>query len=106
MLADAGVCSEAERKMVVRLAVDVESVGVVEDFLVAAARLEQRHHSVAGLDGLAAQRVVLQRDAHEVLDWRHPSQTLLDEIGYQTEVRFDPCKHIGVFGQSLQRTGE
>ena len=106
MLADAGMCTEAEREVVVGLAVDVEFVGVVKDFLVAAARLEQRHHPVTGLDGLAAQRVVLQRDAHEVLDRCHLPQTLLDEVGHQTRVRFDPRQHVGVFGQSLQCAGQ
>ena len=73
----------AERQVLVRVAADVELVGVGEHLFVAVARDVGQVDGFALGDLHAAHLGVLLRGAHELLDRHHPADHLLDRRGQQ-----------------------
>src|SRR5262245_7702044 len=84
--AHAEVLAETEREMRVRLAVDAELEGRVEDGLVSIRGREVERDLFAGADRRATDLAVLRRRAREVADRADPAQDLLDRVGEKVRV--------------------
>src|ERR1700757_954892 len=99
LVAQAEVRPEAEREVVVRVALDVEGFRILEDLFVEVRRLEQQDHLLA-LVQLGAVKLVVGGDrAGHVLHRRRPSQHFFDRVGQQFQVVDQTLVLIGVLQQ-------
>jgi hypothetical protein len=78
MGAETEVRAVAEHEVRVRVAADVEAVGIGEDFVVTVSRGERDDHLVTGPDELAADLAIVCGRAAEGHHRRPPAEHLLD----------------------------
>ena len=90
--AQAEVRALAEGEAALRVAEQVEAVGVGEGALVAVGRADQQHHLVAGAQLLAVQLDVARHQARERLGRVVVAQRLLDPARDQRRVRGAPAR--------------
>ncbi len=91
--------AETERQVVVRIAGDIELLGVLEDLLVEVGGLEEQDHLLALLELGAVELGVFGDGARHVLHRSGPAQHLFDRIGQQVQVLDQALVLIGVTHQ-------
>ena len=102
----ARVPTSAERDVGVRVAGDVEGVGILEDRLVPVRRGQHEQDGVVAADRPAVPRDVLQRDPADVLRGRLPSQALVHRAGDQVGASPDAVELIRVTLETEQQARE
>ena len=105
MRAQAEVLADAERDVTVRLAIDSEGVGILEDLFVPIRRGIEESDRLSRLDDLVTQRVILGRGPAEMDDRRGPAHDLFDRVVQHRHVVLDAAELVLILDEREHAAG-